>query len=151
VVQEFRVATNNVSAEYGNYAGGVINLTTKSGTNAFHGSAYEYLRNKVLNANDYFTKQAGKPRPPLVQNQFGATFGGPLVKDRTFFFGGFEGTYQNGGLTQLTTVPTPAMIAGNFSAVPGLTVYRPGTGTLAGLNRTPFTGNIIPSSLINPT
>src|SRR5512146_3428663 len=90
IVQEFRVVTNNVSAEYGNYAGGVVNLTTKSGTNTFHGTAYEYLRNKVLNANDYFTKQQGLPRPPLVQNQYGATIGGPLIKDRTFFFFGFE-------------------------------------------------------------
>src|SRR6185312_10123993 len=90
IVQEFRVATNNVSAEYGSYAGGIINLTTKSGTNTFHGSAYEYLRNKVLNANDFFTNLAKKPRAPLVQNQFGGTLGGPVVKDKTFFFGGFE-------------------------------------------------------------
>src|SRR6185312_15578334 len=78
VVQEFRVVTNNVSAEYGSYAGGIINLTTKSGTNAFHGTAYEYLRNKVLNANDYFSNQAGLARVPLIQNQFGGTIGGPI-------------------------------------------------------------------------
>src|SRR5215469_3064886 len=89
-VQEFKVVTNNVPAEYGNYAGGVVNFTTKSGTNSFHGVAYEYLRNKVLNANDYFSKQAGLDRPPLIQNQFGGTIGGPIRKDKTFFFFGFE-------------------------------------------------------------
>ena len=90
MVQEFRVVTNNVGAEYGSYAGGIINLTTKSGTNAFHGTAYEYLRNKVLNANDYFSNQAGLARVPLIQNQFGGTIGGPIIKDKTFFFFGFE-------------------------------------------------------------
>jgi len=129
VVQEFRVATNNVSAEYGNYAGGVINMTTKSGTNAFHGSAYEYLRNKVLNANDYFTKQAGKPRPPLVQNQFGATFGGPLVKDRTFFFGGFERqTIHSATQVNPYTVPTTAELGGDFSDPRLPKIYDPTTG-----------------------
>ena len=129
VVQEFRVATNNVSAEYGNYAGGVINLTTKSGTNAFHGSAYEYLRNKVLNANDYFTKQAGKPRPPLVQNQFGATFGGPLIKNRTFFFGGFERqTIHSATQVNPYTVPTTAELGGDFSDPRLPKIYDPTTG-----------------------
>src|SRR5437868_2020792 len=83
VVEEFRVVTNNVPAEYGNYAGGVINITTKSGSNTFHGAAYEYLRNKVLNANDYFSNKAGLARPPLIQNQFGGTIGGPVRKDKT--------------------------------------------------------------------
>ena len=126
VVQEFRVATNNVSAEYGSYAGGVINMTTKSGNNIFHGSAYEYLRNKVLNANDFFTNLAKKPRPPLVQNQFGATLGGPVVKDKTFFFGGFERqTISSATQVAQYTVPTAAELAGDFSA-PGLPkIYDP--------------------------
>jgi Carboxypeptidase regulatory-like domain/TonB dependent receptor len=129
IVQEFRVATNNVSAEYGSYAGGVINLTTKSGTNTFHGTAYEYLRNKVLNANDYFTNRQGLPRPALVQNQFGATLGGPLVKNRTFFFGAFEREpIRSATQVQFFTVPTAAELAGDFSA-PGLpTIYDPTTG-----------------------
>ena len=117
VVQEFRVGTNNVSAEYGSYAGGVVNLTTKSGTNAFHGTAYEYLRNKVLNANDYFSNLTGKPRPGLVQNQFGGTLGGPVVKDRTFFFFGFERqVIRSATQAQFFTVPTAAQLAGDFSA-----------------------------------
>jgi len=116
MVQEFRVVTNNVGAEYGSYAGGIINLTTKSGTNKFHGTAYEYLRNKVLNANDYFSNQAGLARVPLIQNQFGGTFGGPIVKDRTFFFFGFERQVLKTGTLVTNTVPTPAELGGDFTA-----------------------------------
>ena len=119
VVQEFRVVTNNVAAEYGSYAGGIINLTTKSGSNTFHGTAYEYLRNKVLNANDYFSKQAGLARVPLIQNQFGGTLGGPIVKDKTFFFFGFERQVLKTGTLVTNTVPTADEVAGDFTA-PGL-------------------------------
>ena len=119
VVQEFRVVTNNVAAEYGSYAGGIVNLTTKSGSNTFHGTAYEYLRNKVLNANDYFSKQAGLDRVPLIQNQFGGTIGGPIVKDKTFFFFGFERQVLKTGTLVTNTVPTADEIAGDFTA-PGL-------------------------------
>ena len=115
-VQEFRVVTNNVSAEYGSYAGGIINLTTKSGTNRFHGTAYDYLRNKVLNANDYFSNKAGLSRVPLIQNQFGATLDGPVVKDKTFFFFGFEREVLKTGTLVTDTVPTPAELGGDFSA-----------------------------------
>ena len=115
-MQEFRVGTNNVSAEYGSYAGGVINLTTKSGTNAFHGTGYEYLRNKVLNANDYGSILGGKPRPNLVQNQFGATLGGPVIKDKTFFFFGYERqVIRSATQAQFYTVPTADELSGNFS------------------------------------
>ena len=119
VVQEFRVETNNVPAEYGNYAGGVVNITTKSGTNSFHGTGYEYLRNKVLNANDFFSNLDGLPRAPLVQNQFGGTIGGPIKKDKTFFFFGFEREVIRSSASTISTVPTPAELAGNFTA-PGL-------------------------------
>src|SRR5579862_7601544 len=119
VVQEFRVETNNVPAEYGNYAGGVVNITTKSGTNAFHGTAYEYLRNKVLDANDFFSQRNGLPRAPLVQNQFGATIGGPIRKDNTFFFFGWEREVIRSTADATSTVPTAAELAGNFTA-PGL-------------------------------
>lgn len=121
VVQEFRVVTNNVGAEYGSYAGGIINLTTKSGSNKFHGTAYEYLRNKVLNANDYFSNHNGPggtalARPPLIQNQFGGTLGGPVVKDKTFFFFGFEREVLKTGTPVINTVPTTAMLGGDFTA-----------------------------------
>ena len=119
IVQEFRVVTNNVAAEYGSYAGGIINLTTKSGSNTFHGTAYEYLRNKVLNANDYFSNQAGLPRVPLIQNQYGGTVGGPIVKNKTFFFFGFERQVLKTGTLVTNTVPTPDELAGDFTA-PGL-------------------------------
>jgi hypothetical protein len=116
MVQEFRVVTNNVSAEYGSYAGGIINLTTKSGTNKFHGTAYDYLRNKVLNANDYFSNQAGLARVPLIQNQFGATLGGPVIKDKTFFFFGFEREVLKTATLVTNTVPTADELGGNFTA-----------------------------------
>jgi Carboxypeptidase regulatory-like domain/TonB dependent receptor len=119
VVQEFRVVTNNVAAEYGSYAGGIINLTTKSGSNTFHGTAYEYLRNKVLNANDYFSNQAGLARVPLIQNQFGGTVGGPIVRNKTFFFFGFERQVLKTGTLVTNTVPTADELAGDFTA-PGL-------------------------------
>jgi outer membrane receptor protein involved in Fe transport len=129
VVEEFRVVTNNVAAEYGNYAGGIINLTTKSGTNAFHGTAYEYLRNKVLNANDYFSNEAGLARVPLIQNQFGGTIGGPIRKNKAFFFFGYEYEKLKTGTLVTTTVPTTAELGGDFTA-PGLPViYDPTTGT----------------------
>jgi outer membrane receptor protein involved in Fe transport len=118
-VQEFRVVTNSVSAEYGSYAGGVVNLTTKSGSNAFHGSAYEYFRDDKLNATDVFATRVGLAKSPLEQNQFGGTLGGPVLRDRTFFFLGLERqVIHSGGLVQ-STLPTAAMRAGDFSA-PGL-------------------------------
>ena len=92
-LQEFKVQTNNLSAEWGRFAGGIINFTTKSGTNAVHGTAYEFLRNKVLNANTFFGNAGGLDRPPFVQNQFGANAGGPFViphfydgRNKTFWF-----------------------------------------------------------------
>jgi hypothetical protein len=119
VVQEFRVVTNNVAAEYGSYAGGVVNFTTKSGTNNFHGTAYEYLRNTSLDANDYFSNRAGLDRPPLHQSQFGGTIGGPIKKDITFFFFGVEREVLHTGNLVTTTVPTEAELAGDFTA-PGM-------------------------------
>ncbi len=150
VVQEFRVVTNNVPAEYGNYAGGVVNLSTKSGTNTFHGSAYEYLRNKVLDANDYFSNRAGLKRAPLVQNQFGFTLGGPVRKNKTFFFFGYERQVIHSGTLATTTVPTQAMLNGDFSA-PGLaTIYDQ---TLPGAPQFSCNGvlNVICPNRLDPT
>src|SRR5712671_2301533 len=83
-IQEFRVQTNNLSAEFGRFAGGVVNLTTKSGTNQFHGSAYEFLRNRVLNSNTFFNNRSGVTTPAFTQNRFGANTGGRIIKDKTF-------------------------------------------------------------------
>jgi Carboxypeptidase regulatory-like domain/TonB dependent receptor len=127
-VQEFRVVTNNVSAQYGSYAGGVVNISTKSGTNAFHGTAYDYLRNTIFNANDFFTNHAGLPRAPLVQNQFGGAVGGPIRRNKTFFFFGYDGLRTHSAVLSTTTVPTAAELSGDFSA-PGLPpIYDPTTG-----------------------
>ena len=97
-IQEFQVQTNNYSAEYGRNSGSVVNLVTKSGTNQFHGSLYEFLRNDVLDARNFFANNT----PELRLNQFGGTLGGPIVKDRTFFFGNYEGFRQVAGITRLT-------------------------------------------------
>lgn len=106
-IAEVRVTTSNYSAEVGRSGGAVINVITKSGTNAFHGTLYEYLRNDQLNANDYFSNQAGLPRPEYRQNQFGGSIGGPIIKDKTFFFGDIE-AYRivQGSPSGLLTVPT---------------------------------------------
>src|SRR5437660_6047189 len=111
-IQEFRVITNTFDAEYGRNSGAVVNVVTKSGTNQFHGNVYEYFRNKVLNARGYFDSI----KPDEKQNQFGVTFGGPIKKDRTFFFASYEGRRIIQGISSDTvTVPTDAERLGDFS------------------------------------
>lgn len=168
-IQEFKVQTNNLGPEFGRLAGGAINLTTKSGTNSFHGSAYEFLRNKVLNANTFFNNRAGVARPAFSQNQYGANVGGPVIKDKTFFFFGWEGFRLRQGQSFTTTVPTAAMRTGDFSNLRNSTgalipIYDPLTtcGRFANagcakdangneiLSRTQFPGNIIPLSRLDP-
>ncbi len=113
-IGEFKVQYNNLGADWGKFSGGVVNLSTKSGTNAFHGEAHEFLRNKVLNSNDYFLKQSqlqnGQPNepPPYVQNQYGFSFGGPVIKDKTFFFVNWEQFRLRTGSVLTTTVPLTA-------------------------------------------
>ncbi len=104
-IQEFSVLTSNYSAEYGKTSGGVVNAITRSGTNQFHGSAYEFLRNSHLDARNFFD-EAGKPTPPFKRNQFGGAVGGPIVKNHTFFFVDYEGTRQSKGITTVATVPS---------------------------------------------
>src|SRR5450432_1778145 len=115
-IAEFRILTNNFDAEYGNYAGGQINVITKSGTNKFHGSAFEFLRNRAFDAKNYFSATKDDHK----QNQFGGTIGGPIVKDKVFFFGDYQGNRvvqgQSGG-TGTFPVPTTAERAGDFSAL----------------------------------
>jgi hypothetical protein len=147
-IQEFQVATNNVSPEYGRFAGGIVNMATKGGGNQFHGSLYEYVRNASLNANLYFNKQSGLPRPQYSQNQFGATVGGPMIKDKAFFFASWEQFNLRQQNTTNTTVPSTPMLSGNFSELLSLPkpiqLKNPYTGTN-------FTGNIIPPQYLNAT
>lgn len=142
-MQEFRVIANSYSAEYGHSAGGVITLTTRSGTNQFHGSAFEFLRNSVLDARNYFATR----RPPLRMNQYGFAFGGPIRKDKTHFFLSWEGTGQTSSTTPLQTVPTLAQRQGDFSAMRVL-IYDP--ATTQGRDRQAFPGNRIPLSRFDP-
>ncbi len=133
VVREFNVQTNNLGAEYGGFAGGVVNMSTKSGTNELHGNVYEFLRNKVLNANNFFNNAHGVPTAAFTQNQFGATLGGPVVipklyngKNKTFFFMNYEGFRLRQGLPVLLSVPTQAMRSGDFSGLK-TNIYNPFT------------------------
>ena len=97
-IQEFKVQTGLYDAAYGRYGGANVSVITKTGSNDFHGAVFEFLRNELLNANDFFLKQAGQPRPVLKQNQFGFGLGGPIKKDKLLFFGSYQGTYQVNGI-----------------------------------------------------
>jgi len=153
-IQEFKVQTNNLGPEYGRFAGGVINLSTKSGSNSFHGSAYEFLRNKVFDANDFFSARAGLAVPAFTQNQFGGNIGGPVIKNKLFFFSGYEGYRLRKGNTITTSVPTALERGGDFSQS-GFPIYDPltssGCTSGGGTCRTQFAGNVIPVSRLDPT
>src|SRR5580700_7264456 len=114
-VQEFSVLTSNYSAEYGRTAGGVINAVTKSGTNSFHGDAYEFLRNSALDARNYFDPAN---IPAFRRNQFGASLGGPIRKDHTFFFGDYEALRESQGISTLADVPSQALRNGVLCSIP---------------------------------
>jgi hypothetical protein len=166
-ITQFTVDTNGFKAEYGHAGGGVMMFVAKSGTNQFHGSAYEFLRNTDFDANDFFSNRAGKARPIYKQNDFGATIGGPVWipklyhgKNKTFFFFSYEGFRNRVGATNSTaTVPTPEMYNGDFSkwvnasgAV--IPIYDPTSQVLnpnGTYTRTVFANNQIPSSLFNST
>jgi outer membrane receptor protein involved in Fe transport len=130
-IQEFKVQTGQYDATYGRNGGANVDLITKGGTNQYHGTAFEYLRNKDLNANDFFFNRNGVPRPDLTQNIFGGTLGGPIVKDKLFFFGSYQGTHQRNGVgsscgatsvipAQLTNDRTAATIAQEFAGQRGV-------------------------------
>ncbi len=130
-IEEFNIAKTNYTAEFGGKSGGVVNVVTQSGTNHVHGSLYEFLRNDVFDAKNFFSL-AGQPTPPFQENQFGGAVGGPIVKDRTFFFLDYDGVRIDKSLSHIFSVPTAAERAGIF----GTTILNPATGT-------PFSGNII--------
>jgi hypothetical protein len=141
-LDEFKLQTSTYSAEFGKSLGGVVNIQFKSGSNDFHGSAFEFHRNDRFDANNFFNNRAKRPRPEFTQNQFGATLGGPVVKDRTFFFADYQGLRTTAGQTYLSTVPSEKMRQGDFSEV-NRPIYDPRTGL-------PFPGNIIPVDRWDP-
>jgi hypothetical protein len=159
-VQEFSVQTNSVSAEFGRLGGGVINLVTKSGTNRYHATAFEFLRNSALDANNFFSNRAHLAKSGFKRHQFGGNIGGPIHKDRTFFFVNYEGLRQASASVSTFTVPLPEWREGNFSNLKNsagqpIIVYDPLTTKPDPANpgrytRDPFAGNIIPPDRINP-
>ena len=137
-VQEFNVQTDNLSAQYGIGAGAIVNIVTKSGTNAVHGDAFEFVRNGDLNARNFFAPR----QDTLKRNQFGGSLGGPVLKDKLFYFGTYQGTrIRSAAAGSVTFVPTPAQRTGDFSGA-SFAVKDPVTGT-------PFPGNRIPASMIS--
>jgi hypothetical protein len=114
-LQEFKIQTNAYSAEFGRSSGAVVNATIRSGANSLRGTAYEFLRNDVLDANNFFSNALGAPKPVRKRNQFGAAIGGPIVKNRTFWFADFEGLREREGVPRVRQVPTAAQKAGLFS------------------------------------
>jgi hypothetical protein len=156
--QEFKVQSNSIKAEFGHTGGGVVNVSLKSGTNQFHGVLFDFLRNDKLQANDWFNNRSGVARSPFRFNQFGGVLGGPIVRDKTFFFVNYEGIRRIQGRTTILTVPRDDMRSGNFSQVQDSTgrqvnLYNPLTtrqnadGTYL---RDPFPGNMIPLTLMDP-
>lgn len=142
-VEEFRVSTNNVSAEFGGYGGGVIQISSKSGTNTFHGNAYEYFRNTDLDANDWFSNHDDLGRSALHQNQFGLNLGGHVIRNKLFFFSSWEHESLLSESPTSSTVPTTAELSGDFSADPQI-IYDPTT-------RQPFQSNKIPQYRLDQT
>jgi hypothetical protein len=180
-IGEMRILTNGYNAEYGRAAGGVVDVNLKSGTNEIHGVLFEILQNEKLNANRWENNKAGAPRNPFKQNQYGLAMGGPIIKNKLFIFGDYQGTriataggsVQNLGFGGFYTIPTPAMIQGDFSSILGKSIgndpvtgvailqnqlYDPASTTCVSgcgtsnpvYTRTPFAGNRIPVSRMDP-
>lgn len=159
-IQELKVQTNTFSAQYGLSMGNVLNAVTKSATNSFHGDAFEFLRNSDLDANNYFNNAASIPRPTFRENQFGFTSGGPLYiphlyeqRDKTFIFGSYQGRRVVPPVTLTTTLPTPAMRTGDFSALLGAptgTTDALGRPILEGQIYNPFSSRLLSAGEVDP-
>jgi hypothetical protein len=145
-IAEVKVQTNTYTAETGRTAGAVLNILTKSGTNDFHGSGYGFFRNEKFDSYDYFARR-DQPKPRLRQQQWGGSFGGPIVRNRTFIFADYERYHQERGQTFVSTVPTARMRIGDFSELlsRGIVIYDPLASP-----RTPFPNNVIPGNRIDP-
>ncbi|MBL8233436.1 MAG: TonB-dependent receptor [Bryobacterales bacterium] len=157
-VQEFKMQTNFFPAEYGQTGGAVVNMVTKSGTNEFHGTGFYFFRDAALNANGWFANRAGSPRANFRRNQLGGVLGGPVVKNKTFFFATYERTNQKSPLAYTATFPTDDQRSGDFSKTlqsngrliqiyDPFDTFRNADNTV---ERRPFAGNLIPRSRMNP-
>ena len=148
-IQEFKVQTGTFSAEFGQAAGGVVNVSLRSGTDLLHGSLFEYIRNSYVDAKPFF-QPALTAKPQFIQNQYGATVGGPIIKDRTFLFFAWQSSRISDASPQLATVPTTAQLQGQFTQ----TIYNPATTTPnpdgSGYARTPFPENYISPTIFDP-
>lgn len=156
-VQEFKMQTNFFSAEYGQTGGAVVNMVTRSGTNSYHGTGYYFLRDEKLNANDWFSNRAGRAIPEFHRDQYGGVFGGPVIKNKTFFFTGYEYTKQESPTASTVSVPTALQRDGDFSQTFNasgqlMTVYNPFDTNTTGsaTERRPFGGNMVPKSMFDP-
>lgn len=170
-IQEFKVQASSFNAEFG-HGGSIINMISKSGTNAFHGTVYEYLRNDVFDATDFFTNAAGQKKNPLKQNQFGASAGSPIIKDKLFWFANYEGLRVRSGTTNYMLVPEPQWLGLTPNGNANFSDLLPGSGKCGGPGQFPcqviinpvdpgctitngfstcnsFPGNIIPANLVN--
>ena len=150
VIQEFKLISNPYSAVYGRSPGAVVDVTTKGGSNQIHGLLFEYLRNRVFDANDFFSNRSGLTKPENVQNQFGGNAGAPIIKNKLFGFFDYEATRIRRGVTRIATVPLPNERTGDFSAAAAAanhvtypTIYDQTTGQ-------PYPNNVIPASAIDP-
>ncbi len=140
-VREFEVVTSTSDASFGRNAGGQLNVVLKSGTNSFHGTAYEFVRNRALDARNFFAP-SGETSPQYQRNQFGVSAGGPVVRNRTFFFADYEGRRVREGITQVTNVPSAMERTGDFS--------RSGLYAIDLFTQSPFPGNVIPKERLHP-
>ena len=153
-IQDFRIETNSPPAEFGRFNGGVVNLTTRAGGATVSGSAFEFLRHEALNARNPFAPADSSPR--FRRNQFGGVMGGPIAKNRTFFFADYQGQRQEIARTVISTVPTALQRQGIFTEpVAGRVpvIYDPATTTTSAAGaatRTPFAGNVIPQERMDP-
>ena len=147
-IETVNISTNSYDAEQGTAGGAAVNVQIKSGTNEFHGSGHEFHTDNALRALNFFNPATFR-KPKNILNQFGGTLGGPILKDKLFFFGDWETTHQRLSATRTLTLPTDALRNGDFSGV-ATTIYDPNTGSPNGVGRTPFAGNKIPSNRIDP-
>lgn len=157
--QEFKVETNAMAAEFGRTGGGIISVISRSGTNQFHGTAFDFLRNDHLNANEWFANAGKQPRPALHVNQFGGAIGGPIKRDKLFFFGNYEGFRERRAASRTVTAPTALQRTGDFSQTLNsagalIRIFDPATTRIDPANpgryiRTQFPNNVIPTARLS--